>query len=222
MLKTIIFGPLTLLYSLKSWEAKMMKRILYVLLFLMISLPLTGYAHAPIVSEPPGSCISCAIPVKNIAISQVLYKILNNENSFVWLTFDGKKGEVLKLDLGTPKTRKYEAMRPIAALLGPGFPVRSDLPFEVPAELGAIVFEPTGPPKAFYEPFTNTHSWIHLSERIVLPETGRYYLVAYFPPNGMAGNLFVAVGTIERFTAQDIANLFRILPEIRAFYSDSP
>ncbi|AJC74787.1 hypothetical protein AJ81_06285 [Pseudothermotoga hypogea DSM 11164 = NBRC 106472] len=199
-----------------------MKIVLRGLLFLLISLPLTGYSHAPIVSELPGSCISCAIPVKNIAISQVLYKILNNDNSFVWLTFEGEKGEVLKLDLGTPKTIRYETMRPIAVLLGPGLPVRSDLPFEVRAELGAIVFEPTGPPRAFYEPFTNTHSWIHLSERIALSETGRYYLVAYFPPNGMAGNLFVAVGTIERFTAQDIANLFRILPEIRAFYSDSP
>ncbi|WP_448522678.1 hypothetical protein [Pseudothermotoga sp.] len=199
-----------------------MKGVIPVIVFLLILLPLTGYAHAPIVSELPGSCISCAIPVENIQISQVLYKILNSDNSFVWLTFEGKKGQVLKLDLGTPKTSKYEAMRPIAVLLGPSLPTRSDLPFEVPTELGAVVFEPSDPPRAFYEPFTRTNSWIHLSERMTLPETGRYYLVAYFPPNGRAGNLFVAVGTIERFSLWDIANLFRILPEIRAFYSDSP
>jgi len=43
-----------------------------------------------------------------------------------------------------------------------------------------------------------------------------YYRI--LPPNGQAGNLFIAVGKIERFTWQDIVNVFKILPEIRAFY----
>jgi len=175
-------------------------------------------AHAPIVSIMSGANISNAIPINDIQISQVLYKVLEKDSSFVWLTFQAKKGDSLYFQIGTPKTDKYKELKPAVAIVGPGLPKTNNLPFEIPHGMGALLFESTDQPQAFYEPVTDTNSWIQLTKTIILPETGKYYIVGYFPPNGQAGNLFIAIGKIERFTWQDIVNVFKILPEIRAFY----
>ncbi|WP_448376419.1 hypothetical protein [Fervidobacterium sp.] len=176
------------------------------------------FSHAPIVSNMSGADIYNAIPINDIQISQVLYKVLEKDSSFVWLTFQAKKGDSLYFQIGTPKTDKYKELKPAVAIVGPGLPRTNDLPFEIPDGMGALLFESTDQPQAFYEPVTDTNSWIHITKMITLPETGKYYIVGYFPPNGQAGNLFIAVGKTERFTWGDIVNVFKILPEIRAFY----
>ncbi|MGC9771033.1 hypothetical protein [Fervidobacterium islandicum] len=195
-----------------------MKNVFSLILLVFFLPNLVLLAHAPIVSSLSGSNMAEAIPIKNIDISQVLYKVFKEDNSFLWMTFEGKGGDELYFQIGTPKEDKYIQLRPAVVIIGPGFPKVDGLPFEIPAEMGAVVCKSMESPTAFYEPVTDTNSWIHLTKRITLPQTGRYYLVAFFPPDGKAGNLFVAVGTKERFTMEDIINVFKILPEIRAFY----
>lgn len=195
-----------------------MKMKVFLCLIFVLSGSLFNFAHAPIISNMSGADISNAIPINDIQISQVLYKVFEKDSSFVWLTFQAKKGENLYFQVGTPKTDKYKELKPAVAIVGPGLPETSSFPFEIPDGMGAILFESSDTPQAFYEPVTDTNSWIHITKTITLPETGKYYIVGYFPPNGQAGNLFIAVGKIERFTWQDIVNVFKILPEIRAFY----
>jgi hypothetical protein len=195
-----------------------MKIKLFLCLIFVLSVSLLNFAHAPIISNMSGADISNAIPINDIQISQVLYKVLEKDSSFVWLTFQAKKGENLYFQVGTPKADKYKELKPAVAIVGPGLPKTNNFPFEIPDGMGALLFESSDTPQAFYEPVTDTNSWIHITKTITLPETGKYYIVGYFPPNGQAGNLFIAVGKIERFTWQDIVNVFKILPEIRAFY----
>uniref|UniRef100_A0A7C4VWS9 Uncharacterized protein n=1 Tax=Fervidobacterium pennivorans TaxID=93466 RepID=A0A7C4VWS9_FERPE len=195
-----------------------MKIKLFLCLIFVLSVSLFNFAHAPIISNMSGADISKAIPINDIQISQVLYKVFEKDSSFVWLTFQAKKGENLYFQVGTPKTDKYKELKPAVAIVGPGLSKTNNLPFQIPHGIGALLFESSDQPQAFYEPVTDTNSWIHITKTITLPETGKYYIVGYFPPNGQAGNLFIAVGKIERFTWQDIVNVFKILPEIRAFY----
>jgi len=118
----------------------------------------------------------------------------------VWLTFRAVKGESLYFQVGTPKTDKYKELKPAVAIVGPGLPKTSNLPFEIPHDMGAFLFESTDPPQAFYESVTDTNSWIHITKTIAVPKTGKYYLVGYFAPNGQVGNLFITVRKPERFT----------------------
>ena len=195
-----------------------MKIKVFLFLIFVLSVSLFNFAHAPIISNMSGADISNAIPINDIQISKVLYKVLEKDGNFVWLIFQAKEGESLYFQVGTPKTDKYKELKPAVAIVGPGLPKTNNLPFQIPHGMGALLFESSDQPQAFYEPVTDTNSWIHITKTITLPETGKYYIVGYFPPNGQAGNLFIAVGKIERFTWQDIVNVFKILPEIRAFY----
>jgi len=195
-----------------------MKIKVFLCLIFVLSVSLFNFAHAPIISNMSGADISNAIPINDIQISKVLYKVLEKDGNFVWLIFQAKEGESLYFQVGTPKTDKYKELKPAVAIVGPGLPKTNNLPFQIPHGMGALLFESSDQPQAFYEPVTDTNSWIHITKTITLPETGKYYIVGYFPPNGQAGNLFIAVGKIERFTWQDIVNVFKILPEIRAFY----
>ncbi len=196
-----------------------MKKYKFLILMLaLFTIASVSFAHAPIVSTMSGSDISNAIPINNIEISQVLYKVLDHNGSFVWMTFEGKKGQSLYFQPGVPKIDKFKDLKPEVVIIGPGLPKVHNLPFEIPSGTGALVFTSNGTPTVFYEPVTDTYSWIYFNKTITLPETGRYYLVSFFPPDGQAGNLFIAVGTIEQFTPQDIVNVFNMLPQIRAFY----
>jgi hypothetical protein len=134
------------------------------------------------------------------------------------MTFEGKKGQSLYFQPGVPKIDKFRNLKPEVVIVGPGLPKANDLPFEIPSGMGALAFTSTGTPTVFYEPVTDTYSWIYFNQTIFLPESGRYYIVSFFPPSSEAGNLFIAVGKIEQFTPQDIINVFNILPQIRAFY----
>ncbi len=196
----------------------MKKYKFFILMLALFTIASVSFAHAPIVSTMSGSDISNAIPINNIEISQVLYKVLDHNGSFVWITFEGKKGQSLYFQPGVPKIDKFKDLKPEVVIIGPGLPKVHNLPFEIPSGTGALVFTSNGTPTVFYEPVTDTYSWIYFNKTITLPETGRYYLVSFFPPDGQAGNLFIAVGTIEQFTPQDIVNVFNMLPQIRAFY----
>lgn len=198
-----------------------MKYKFLILIFVPFVMASIAFAHAPIVSTMSGSDISNAIPINHIEISQVLYKVFdrnNRNNNFLWITFEGTKGQSLYFQPGVPKIEKFKDLKPEVVIVGPGLPKANDLPFEIPTGMGALEFTSTGTPTVFYEPVTDTYSWIYFNQTITLPESGRYYIVSFFPPSGEAGNLFIAVGKIEQFTPQDIINVFNMLPQIRAFY----
>ena len=72
-------------------------------------------------------------------------------------------------------------------------------------------------PEEFYEPFTNTRSWILTEELMALPQGGPGYVVAWHP-EGTTGKLWVAVGTVEDFGPNDFDRLADISDTLQDFH----
>ena len=163
-------------------------------------LPAVASAHRPTFGEGFDAAESAFVVADN-DVSIVLYQALTCEAPEVWMTFDAAAGTDLFVQLGVPQIVRLEDHRPAIAVLAPGLPTAPALPFAVPDGLGALVFEAgdVAEPATFFEPFTQTYSWVWVEETIALPEDGTGYLVAY-DPDGWTGKLWVAVGTVEEFS----------------------
>ena len=61
------------------------------------------------------------------------------------------------------------------------------------------VYTANASPEDFFEPFTQTESWIWVEETLVLPEDGEGWIVAWHPEN-QTGKLWLIVGTREDFS----------------------
>lgn len=176
-----------------------------------------AYAHKPIANDGAHSDPAQAIVISDVSISQVVYHKVTAQFPQIWLTFEGTAGQALHLELGVPKKDAYAALRPALALVGPGLPP-ANLPFQIPLNYGAWVFDTAGvTPETFHEPFTGTDSYIYPSQDVTLPYTGKYYVVGYLP-GAAEGKLWMAVGTEEQFSFSDVLNLPRIIKEVRRFH----
>lgn len=186
-----------------------------VLLWLAL-LPSDAWAHRPLVTDAvQGIGADRAIFVDDIEVSQVVYWELNETTPQLWLTFEGKAGQPLYLQLGVPVLERFKDYRPAVAVLGPGLPPVT-LPFPS-AQANGIVMEPNQEPILFHEPFSDTDSWILAEVTLDLPQDGRYFAVL-FHPQAQAGKAWVAVGKREAFGLGDMAQLPRWLREVRSFH----
>lgn len=171
---------------------------------LPLALIATAAAHKPTFSADfsgPDSAYVVADP----DISIVVYQDITCELDQLWFTFEAEAGFPLYIQLGVPEIERLEDYRPSVALLAPGLPAADeDLPFEVPDGLGVQVFhsDAVDVPGEFYEPFTQTASWVVVEETVDLPEDGVGYLVAW-DPAGWTGKLWLATGTVEDFSDVD-------------------
>ena len=159
----------------------------------------TALAHKPTLGSGFGSAKS-AHQVEDPNISIVVYQQLTCEQEQLWLSYEAEEGFELFVQLGVPVIDRLETYAPSVALLHPGLP-SVDLPFALPEELegiGGIVFD-AGDSSDFNEPFTQTDSWILVEERVVLPQSGAGYLVAW-DPSGWTGKLWLATGEVEDFS----------------------
>lgn len=181
-----------------------------------------AWAHRYIPNEGPHNSVETAIPIKDIAISKVVYHEITAERPSVWFTFDAQSGDHLDVQVGVPQLERFANLRPALAVLGPGLPAVS-LPFAVPEGYGGWLFDYTSleSPEAFYEEFTGTDSWRYPEESVDLPVDGKYYTVA-FVPSGDTGKLWMAVGKAESFGIQDILTLPQVLFSVRSFHEVSP
>ncbi len=181
-------------------------------------------AHVPILSDGTAVDAAHAISLQDVQVSRVVYHEVTATAPQVWLTFQITTAQSLDVQLGVPFIDRLADYRPAVAILGPGLPTPpAGLPFSVPAGLGALVLDSTGvtSPEVFDEPFSGTRSWIVAHQRVNLPEAGQYYIVGY-DPAGAPGKLWVALGTEERFTLDDIPGLPQALAEVRAFHEVAP
>lgn len=177
-----------------------------------------GWAHRPVgIGGDIGKDLEHAVEVEDITVSQVVYRKISSDLPQVWMTFDGRAGDFLDVQLGIPEIERLETYRPAVAVIGPGLP-EVDVPFNFPDGLGGQIFESdTKHPERFYESFSDTHSWILGNLPLTLPEDGPYYVVAYHPEN-IEGKLWVALGKREVFGAADVANLPEWLKAVREFH----
>jgi len=144
-----------------------------------------------------------AFQVDDPSISIVVYKTTTCEQPHLWLTFEAQAGEDVWVQLGLPVIDRLEDYRPAMAVLGPDLPELdpATVPFEIPEGLGGVIY-PSEEPGEFYEPFTQTSSWILAEDWLTMPSSGTSYLVAWDPGN-QTGKLWLAMGVVEDFSNVD-------------------
>jgi pimeloyl-ACP methyl ester carboxylesterase len=178
----------------------------------------TALAHRPILTDDKATGPDTAIRIKDPQISQVVYREIAKDSAQVWLSFEVPKNFRLFAQIGVPVIDRLKSFRPAMAVVGPGLPER-DPPFKLPRGAGAKVLltKEVAKPRFFHEPFTGTDSWILRSETVVLPQAGRYYLVA-FSPDRQTGKLWLSVGQKESFGLKDFADFPAWTKKIRKFH----
>lgn len=173
----------------------------------LLLITVAASAHQPDFSddESDWSSWETADELGDPDVSIVRYREVTCEAPELWLTFDAEPEYEVFLQLGVPEIERLAAYRPAIAILAPGLPA-ADLPFPTPEGVGARVFEAAsaGSPATFYEPFTQTSSWVWVEETVTLPEGGPAWVVAWHPER-VTGKLWVAVGTVEDFSDVDVA-----------------
>ncbi|MBC04280.1 MAG: hypothetical protein CMJ34_13420 [Phycisphaerae bacterium] len=192
-------------------------------LLLAFGLGLSAHAHKPFFSGDYGTPED-AWEVPDPDISIVLYQEITCELPQLWMTLDGEADFPLYIQLGVPVIDRLSDYRPSVALVGPGLPAAdSELPFELPDGTGVLVFDSddVDQPGGFYEPFTQTESWIMVEETVVLPESGQAWLVAW-DPGGQTGKLWVATGTVEDFSDVETADFIEWSVLVKDFHEVDP
>ena len=162
---------------------------------------LSALAHKPSFGDTFISQDSAYI-VEDPNISIVVYQEVTCDTQELWLEFEAEAGFELYVQLGVPVVDWLEDYKPTVAVVAPGLPNDTAVPFDLPEGMGAIVYEAEASPQAFYEPFTQTSSWIWVEERIVLPESGKGYLVGWHE-NQYTGKMWIATGEVEDFSDVD-------------------
>jgi len=179
------------------------------------------FAHQPLFDDGTAVDAEHALVISDIGLSQVVYHEVKEPVQPLWIAFDAVAGQELYFNPGVPAIERLKGYRPSFALVGPGLPA-AGLPFDVPAGSGAEVYSTRAidDPEFFHEPFSGTDSWILFRRTVILPQSGRYYLVGYVP-TGEPGKFWIAIGKREEFGLDDMAKLTRDLPRVRAFHESS-
>ena len=156
-------------------------------------------AHYPHMSTDEYSTPEDAFRIVDVNKSIVVYDHVTCEAAQLWMRFRLEQPGDLFVQLGVPVLDRLEGYRPSLAILAPGLP-EIDVPFDVPDGLGGLVLDSLDvtSPADFYEPFTDTESWVVTEVTQALP-AGDGYVVA-FDPEHQTGKLWAAVGTLEDFS----------------------
>lgn len=184
----------------------MVFRLLFTLL-LISATSHTAWGHKPFFSDGQFGGPDTAYAIDDIEVSIVLYHEVTCESQAVWMSFDNQAGDLLYHQIGVPYIDRMAGYRPVVAVVAPGLELE-DVPFDVPEGMGAKILNTSWvtEPEEFLEPFTSTRSWILNDSLLELPTAGGGYVVAWHP-EGITGKLWVAVGTVEDFTPEDIARV---------------
>jgi len=189
----------------------------FILLLLLFVLTEPIFAHKPIWSDKSAFDANTAISLIDPNISQVVYRYLPAGPNQIWTTQMTHADFELYVQIGVPVIDRLKNFRPFLAIIALGLP-ETNLPFEIPVGYGAIVIDTNSTePRFFHEPFTGTDSWILTSRTIRLPESGRFYVVA-FDPKKAGGKLWISVGQKERFGLVDVLSIFQTIRLVRTFH----
>lgn len=165
-----------------------------------------------------------AYEVEDFDVSIVVYHEVTCRSEQLWMRYEAPEEDAgLYVQLGVPVIDRLSDYRPSVAILAPGLPeLDEDLPFEVPDGFGGLVIHTEGvdQPEDFYEPFSQTDSWILHEETIPVP-AGEGYVVAWHPGRE-TGKLWVATGTVEDFGPEDFDNFGDWMVLTKTFHEVDP
>ena len=179
-------------------------------------------AHKPSFSADDYATPDAAFFVAEPEVSLVVYDEVSCAAPELWMVFPADPSVPLFVQLGVPVIERLRDHRPSVAVLAPGLPALEPgaVPFDVPDGLGGVVYE-TGDlaeeKYVFYEPFSQTESWIYVEDTVSLPESGLGYVVAW-DPDQQTGKLWVATGTVEDFSDVDVEDFSSWLPQVQAYH----
>ena len=175
---------------------------------------LTALAHKPSFGD---SYISeeSAYPVSDPNISIVVYQELTCENPELWLAFDAPDDFELYVQLGVPVVEWLDGYQPTVAVVAEGLPAADTLPFSIPDGMGAVIYEAADTPDTFYEPFTQTESWVWVEERLQV--SGKGYIVGWHPAD-FTGKIWLATGEVEDFSDVEIADFIYWTEAVNNFH----
>ena len=201
------------------------------LLFCMMILPTSAFAHKLIPTDGSNIDISSALEIPDPVVSWAMYEELGN--NALYYKFDAKKGDKLFANIVIPKLDGLENFTPSLVFIAPSFTINlitelkvldstKSFPFSTPDGYDAIVFDYDGvlPSKEFYEPFGQITYWERQEINLVIPVDATYYLAVY-DSEDQFGKMALAVGYVEDFSASDFMT---VLPnawfESRFFMND--
>ena len=177
-------------------------------------------AHKPSYANNHTS-METAFEVEDPDISIALYAEMTCEADTLWLHLRTDDVSEVWVELGVPQLDRLEDYRPSLAFLAAGLSDddNDSLPFDVPEGMGSMVIDTydVETPIDFYEPFTQTDSWILFREWIALPENTDVYIVA-FNPDEYTGKLWVAVGLTEDFSDVEPSEFAEWLENTQSFH----
>ena len=210
-----------------------MKRLIMMILLLycMMILPASAFAHKLIPTEGSNTDISSALEIPDPIVSWAVYEELGNDP--LYYKFDAKKGDKLFANIVIPKLDGLEDFSPSLVFIAPSFSINlitelkilestTSFHSSIPDGYDAIVFDYNAilPSKEFYEPFGQITYWERQEIDLVVPVDGTYYLAVY-DSSGDYGKLALAIGYVEDFSAIDFMT---VLPyawfESRYFVED--
>ena len=129
------------------------------------------------------------------------------------------KEKSLYLEIIVPQIEEvYQDFLPCYALVGPGLPPpNQSLPFNIPADYGAIIMfnlEPGEDRETFYEPFGGKTYYKGPIYQTNLTTKGTYFVYCWDPYN-QGGDYTLVIGRKERFGPLDILRALIYTPLIR-------
>ena len=175
----------------------------YTLLITALILAAPAWAHKPAFSDGGHGTPENSWRIKDIDVSIVLYHPVTCDAPIVWLHYDTPEPTELFVQLGVPQIDRLSDYQPVLGVMHSEAPPGEGQPFAIPEGLGIELFKPSDDKEIFFEPFTQTASWILLERRIQVP-AGRGYVAAWHP-EGQTGKLWVATGETEQFGSEDWA-----------------
>ncbi len=166
---------------------------------LILGLVSVALAHKPTFGDTFNSAESSYV-VDDPNISIVVYQTITCEAPELWLEFDADDDFELYVQLGVPVIPGLAEYHPTVAVIAEGLPMVDNLPFDIPDGMGAVVYESEASPSEFFEPFTQTESWVWVEERLQVSGAG--YIVGWHP-EGFSGKMWLATGEVEDFSDVD-------------------
>jgi hypothetical protein len=180
-------------------KSKLVK-LVFMILFMLIFSNTIAYAHKPIF-EKSNTTLDTPIVVPDHKISYAIYGELKTRKDVDFAKFKAVQGDTFFVQISVPIIKSNEDFKPSIAIIGEGILERSEVPFEVPPELGIIVLSP-GPSELFYEKFTQTSYYLNQSIRGEIPKSGDYYVAVFSKEIG--GKYTLIIGEDDKFSLIDL------------------
>jgi len=175
-------------------------------------------AHKPYFSSGEYGTADQAWVIQDTNISTVLYHKVTCDQPVLWLRYEVDEPAEVFIQLGVPLIDRLADYDPVIGVVHDQVTDGVSTPFAVPEGMGVQLHERIEERALFFEPFTQTQSWVLVERKVRVPAGSGY--IAAWDPKGETGKLWVAVGEVEDFTEDDWGEAPSWLGNARFFHEE--